>query len=54
MEVPISKMALSLPHTFAFSCLPRGFCPAICALLIIKELSKRMAGHLNKLLLYLW
>ena len=21
----ITKMALSLPHTFAFSCLPRGF-----------------------------
>ena len=23
------KMALSLPHTFAFSCLPRGFWPLV-------------------------
>ena len=25
----MQKMALSLPHTFAFSCLPRGFWPFI-------------------------
>ena len=28
--VVTSKMALSGPHTFAFSCLPRGFWPLIC------------------------
>ena len=28
-ERKIRKMALVLPHTFAFSCLPRGFRPLI-------------------------
>ena len=28
-ERRIRKMAFSLPHTFAFSCLPRGFWEAI-------------------------
>ena len=31
-------MALSLPHTFAFSCLPHGFWPLTWVLLIIKAL----------------
>ena len=47
------KMALWLPHTFAFSCLPRSFWPLIWVLLITKAL-KEEAWALNKLLACLW
>ena len=33
-------MALSLPHTFAFNCLPRGFWPLVRVLLITKALKE--------------
>ena len=36
----IRKMALLLPHTFVFSCLPRGFWPLIRVLLITKALKE--------------
>ena len=36
----IRKMALSWPHTFAFSCLPRSFWPLIWVLLITKTLKE--------------
>ena len=45
------KMALSVPHTFAFSCLSRGFWALIWVLLISKALVK--TRRLNKLLVYL-
>jgi len=38
-ERRMRKMAVLLPHTFAFSCLPRGFWALVWVLLIIKALN---------------
>ena len=48
----IWKLPLSLLHTSAFSCLPRGFWALIWVLLIIK--ANRKTRHFNKILAYLW
>ena len=50
-EERITKMALSLPHNFAFSCLPQGCWATIWVLQILKTL-QRKARCLNKLLAY--
>ena len=44
-----TKMALSLPHTFAFGCLPRRFWATIWVLLITKALKEEAAAWALKI-----
>jgi len=48
-------MSLSLPHTFAFSCLPLGFLSTYMSLADHKATqSEKLGTYTNMLLAYLW